>query len=76
MSIGYNWPGASVTDWVGARLDTQGLPGAGPVPLSERSLVTSPTAPVPGTSDAEGGRDAEEAPPASQTSPFDQFTIP
>jgi hypothetical protein len=37
VSIGYNWPGASFTDWVGTRPDTLGLPGAGPVSLPERS---------------------------------------
>ncbi len=36
VSIGYNWPGASFTDWVGLRPDVQGLPGAGAVLLSER----------------------------------------
>jgi long-subunit fatty acid transport protein len=35
ISIGYNWPDASFTNWVGSRPDTSGLPGAGPVPLTE-----------------------------------------
>ena len=47
VSIGYGWPGASFTDWVGARLDTQGLPGAGPVALPERP----PSTPVPGATE-------------------------
>lgn len=74
VSIGYNWPGASFTEWVGARLDTQGLPGAGPVPLSTALPVG--TAPVPKTADEEQAGEAEQATPAPETSPFDQFTIP
>lgn len=64
VSIGYNWPGASFTGWVGRRPDTQGLPGAGPVPLPERTR--NPTRPP-------------AAPPevtAPEPSPFDQFSIP
>ena len=56
VSIGYGWPGASSTDWVGARLDTQGLPGAGPVPLSERPAGTSRAATTPGTPDTSATR--------------------
>jgi hypothetical protein len=78
VSIGYNWPGASFTDWVGVRLNTQGLPGAGPVPLSERSTVAPGTAgsAVPGTADASATQEAGPAPSSPETSPFDQFTIP
>ena len=78
VSIGYNWPGASSTDWVGARLDTQGLPGAGPVPLSERSTVAPGTAgsAAPGTAGASATPEAGPAPSSPETSPFDQFTIP
>jgi hypothetical protein len=60
VSIGYNWPGASFTDWVGRLPDPQGLPGAGAVPLSGRS-------PGPG---------APTGAPSPDASPFDQFTIP
>jgi len=64
VSIGYNWPGASFTDWVGRRPDTQGLPGAGPVSLPERSPSTAPPPATP-----------PEVPPP-EASPFDRFTIP
>lgn len=37
MSLAYNWPGASVTGWVGSPVDTQGLPAAGPLSLPERA---------------------------------------
>ena len=37
VSIAYNWPGASFTDWVGRRTDAQGLPGAGTLSLPLRS---------------------------------------
>jgi long-subunit fatty acid transport protein len=77
VSIGYNWPGASFTDWAGARLDTQGLPGAGPVALSDRSTVPPAAAAVPGAADAESTRDGGPPPSSPETSsPFDQFTIP
>ena len=36
VSIGYNWPGTSFTDWVGTRVGTDNIPGAGPVSLPER----------------------------------------
>ena len=35
ISIGYNWPDASFTNWVGSRGDSSGLPGAGPVPFTD-----------------------------------------
>jgi opacity protein-like surface antigen len=76
VSIGYGWPGASFTDWVGARLDTQGLAGAGPVSLSERSPGTPALGGTPGTSDAASTGDSGPAPSSPETSPFDQFTIP
>ncbi len=76
VSIGYGWPGASFTDWVGARLDTQGLPGAGPVALPERP----PSTPVPGATpevpEPAGTPAAPPAPASPESSPFDQFTIP
>jgi hypothetical protein len=62
ISIGYNWPGASFTDWVGQRPNVQGLPGAGALSLPERL----PGSTAPGPSDG----------PLSPTSPFDPFTIP
>lgn len=64
VGIGYNWPGATFTDWVGGRADVQGLPGAGPVFLPGRSPQS---APPPG------------APPEAsspESSLFDQITIP
>ncbi len=64
LSIGYNWPGASFTDWVGRRSDTQGLPGAGAVPLPARS---------PGSAAPSGPAPEATAPDAS---PFDRLTIP
>jgi hypothetical protein len=76
LSIGYNWPGASFTDWVGARLDTQGLPGAGPVPLSAGSPITARTAAPTEPVDTEQTREAGQSTPTPETSPFDQFTIP
>jgi hypothetical protein len=64
VSIGYNWPGASFTDWVGRRPDTQGLPGAGAVSLPVRS---------PGSTALPGVPPAASPPEAS---PFDRLTIP
>jgi long-subunit fatty acid transport protein len=61
VSIGYNWPGASFTDWVGRRPDTQGLPGAGPVLLPAGSAVRPSVQP-------------ESTSP--ERSPFDPFTVP
>ncbi len=61
LSIGYNWPGASFTGWVGRPVDTQAsLPGAGPLALPESSHAPG-AAPEPASSDH---------------SPFDPFTIP
>lgn len=64
VSIAYNWPGTSFTDWVGRRPDVHGLPWAGAVVLPVRSRES---APLPG--------DAPEAPPRD-SSPFDQLSIP
>lgn len=75
LSIGYNWPGASFTDWVGSRPDVPSLPGAGPVPLADGS-VTSRTAPAVGPDDSAEPSKGGQAAPAPETSPFDQFTIP
>jgi hypothetical protein len=61
VSIAYNWPGTSFTDWVGTRFGADGFPGAGPVSLPERR------APAPGGA-------APSAPPES--SPFDALPIP
>ena len=36
VSIAYNWPGTSFTDWVGTRVDMGSQPGAGPISLPER----------------------------------------
>jgi long-subunit fatty acid transport protein len=48
VSIGYNWPGASFTDWVGRPPSVQGMPAAGPIPLPESSRGTpSPSEPSP-----------------------------
>jgi hypothetical protein len=63
VSVGYNWPGASFTDWVGQRPNVQGLPGAGAVPLPERS---------PGSAAPLGTPEA----PRPGVSPFDPFWIP
>lgn len=60
LNISYNWPGASITDWIGSRQEAQGLPGAGPISLPERSSGTS--APPGATS--------------TERSPFDQYWIP
>jgi long-subunit fatty acid transport protein len=75
VAIGYNWPGASSTDWVGVRLDTQGLPGAGPVQLSGSANAPSAPAPDTGGEEREAGEAGKTA-PAPETSVFDQFTIP
>ena len=61
LSIAYNWPGASFTDWVGRPSDTQGLPAAGPLSLPDS--VHGPAGTQPG-------------PSATERSPFDPFTIP
>jgi long-subunit fatty acid transport protein len=62
ISIGYNWPGTSFTDWVGTRVfGTDPIPGAGPISLPERR--PAPTAAEP-----------PSGPPES--SPFDAFPIP
>ncbi|MET1081618.1 MAG: outer membrane beta-barrel protein [Burkholderiales bacterium] len=61
ISVGYNWPGTSFTDWVGTGVIPDYSPGAGPISLPERRPVPpsgeSPSAPV-------------------ERSPFDVFTIP
>jgi hypothetical protein len=75
VTIGYNWPGASATDWVGSRLDAPGLPGAGPVPLSGAAIARPAPAPDAGGEEAEA-EEAGKAAPAPDTSVFDQFTIP
>jgi len=61
VSVGYNWPGTSFTDWVGTRLDVDNRLGAGPVSLPERG-------PVPTS--------AEPRPTPPESSPFDVLTIP
>ena len=60
VSVGYNWPGTTFTDWVGTRIDVSSQPGAGPIPLSERR-------PAPPT---------VESPASPKTSPFDALPIP
>ena len=61
VSVGYNWPGESITGWVGRPMETQGLlPGAGPVSLPERG-IGSP-----------GGPSTTSSDPA----PFGTFTLP
>jgi hypothetical protein len=61
VSIGYNWPGTTFTEWVGTRVGTDNIPGAGPISLPERK-------PAP------KGAEPPSAPPES--SPFDAFPIP
>lgn len=61
VTIGYNWPGASFTSWVGRPSDTQGLPGAGPLSLPMGSRASS-------------GAPSEA--PSPEVSPFDSFTVP
>ena len=68
MSIGYNWPGASFTDWVGARLDTQGLPGGtGGASRASAELACAGATPVP----EPAGRHAPAA-ASPESSPFDR----
>jgi outer membrane receptor protein involved in Fe transport len=64
ISIAYNWPGASSTDWVGRRPDVQGTPWAGVV--------------VPSASSPESARSGDVSPESSlpAPSPFDPLTIP
>ena len=62
VSIAYNWPGTSFTDWVGTRVGADSLPGAGPISFPERR--PAPTSAEP-----------PSAPPES-SSPFDAFPIP
>jgi opacity protein-like surface antigen len=64
ISIAYNWPGSSFTDWVGRRPDVQGMPWAGAVALPAR-----PTGPAPSV-------DVSPAPSLPGPSPFDPLTIP
>lgn len=61
VSVGYNWPGTSFTDWGGTRADPGRLPGAGPISLPARAP-------------AQAGGESSFGPPG--TSPFDAFTIP
>lgn len=64
LSIAYNWPGSSFTGWLGTMTDAQSLPGAGPVPLTERA----PTAPrTPGV---------PTGPAPAEPSPFDRLPLP
>jgi hypothetical protein len=60
ISIAYNWPGTSFTDWVGTRVDIGSQPGAGPISLPERKparTTVEPSAPL-------------------ESSPFDALPIP
>jgi len=50
VSIGYNWPGASFTGWVGRPAEMQTIPGAGPLSLPEAPRGTSPARSAPETS--------------------------
>jgi len=61
VSVGYNWPGASFTDWVGARFEPESRLGAGPISLPERRQ-------------APAGAEPPSAP--AESSPFDVFSIP
>ena len=61
VTIGYNWPGASFTGWVGRPADMQGVPGAGPLSLPVNSR---------------GQTGAAQEPASSEGSPFDPFSIP
>jgi hypothetical protein len=50
LSIGYNWPGASFTGWIGRLPEIQGFVGAAPLMLPEGSLrpptsVSPPSSP-------------------------------
>jgi len=46
ISVAYNWPGASPTDWLGARGGREIRPGAGPILLpARREPPTSPESP-------------------------------
>ena len=77
VSIGYGWPGASFTDWVGGRVDLQGLPGgAGPVPLSDRPTATPTPGATPERARPDSASDNESGAAPPEKSPFDQFTIP
>jgi len=64
LSIGYNWPGASFTEWVGRRSDMQGPAGAGAVSLPVRGPESPPLPGVPPAASSPGA------------APFDQLTIP
>lgn len=61
VSVAYNWPGTSFTDWVGTRAGADIQPGAGPISLPERR--PAPT-----------GAKPPSTPPES--SPFDAYPIP
>jgi hypothetical protein len=64
VSIAFNWPGASFTDWVRPRSDTQAFPGAGATSLPVQSPQSRPTPSVP------------SEPSLPESSPFDQLSIP
>ena len=61
VSVAYNWPGTSFTDWVGTRIGADSWPAAGPISLPQRR--TAPT-----------GAEPPSAP--LESSPFDAFPIP
>ena len=61
VSVAYNWPGSSFTGWLGRPMDMQGMPGAGPLSLPERSTRT------PGSSPSTT---------ATEIAPFDALTLP
>jgi hypothetical protein len=76
ISIGYGWPAESFTNWIGVRQDSQVLPGAGPVPLDERSPLTTRSTSATGIPRSTGTQSSGQ-PASSPVSPlFDQFTIP
>ena len=61
LTLAYNWPGASLTGWIGRSTDSKGLAGASP--LSPRDFATR-------------GIDATSAPSAQEPQPLDPFTLP
>ena len=48
VSVGYNWPGASITGWVGRPVEGTSLQGAGPLslPPADRAAPATPGGPL------------------------------
>jgi len=67
VSVAYNWPGASLTSWIGRATDSKGLSGAGPLSPRDFSAPGAATTPAPS---------APSTLSVPEPLPFEPFTLP